>query len=598
MSVRVLTALCTLALVGCTGEIVGLMDPPKQDPTVLPDGGTRPAWFTCADDQQPSSEVVLRLTPVQYRNVLEDLLGRGVPAAQLQTLFAGALAPSFNAIPTDGSGHRSTVIYDSMDQRISPLLVAPQFEIATRTGEWIAADLARLTAFVAAFTPCVDTSTCVDDFIDGFGRRALRRHLDDEDRTTYRGMYDDSEYGGYAALIAGFLLSPDFMFRTEFHGDAVDSRSDLTRLTPDELANRIAFAATNSMPDDALFAAADQSFIGAGNTLGEQVDRLQTTPRARTQYENFFKQWLRLDRIPGFNPSATAVLDVLEPGTALSPLAEDTDLTALRQSAFDEMVELMTHTAAHGGLRDALMSDVSYARSPVLAQIYGVQPWDGDDAHAVKFPAGQRAGLFTRAGYLFSGFPDTNPVIRGARLRVEYLCDQMEPPANTTPPDSYVVPEVPTVRNVVTAKTEIPGTACQGCHTVSLNPLGFPFEDFDAFGRARQQQALFDGQGAVSRWLPVEASAKPDVDRVADQTSVTGGVATSALLADSQRLHACFARHTFRYVTGRTETLTANEDACTLNGMERAAGTSSINDVLLSLTRSKAFALRRMPEGN
>jgi Protein of unknown function (DUF1592)/Protein of unknown function (DUF1588)/Protein of unknown function (DUF1595)/Protein of unknown function (DUF1585) len=585
------TLLAAVLLTACTGEIVGPRSAPGTvgGPTVT----DRPEWFACTPGADPSSEVVLRLTPTQYRNSLEDLLGRAFTPTQLAPLWT-ANAARLDAIPVDGSTHRAELTYDSMDQRISPLLVTPQFELSTAIGEWIANDTTRLATFTRFFGGASCTTPmaagCVDAVIDGLGARALRRPLDADDRTTYRGAFDDTTYGGYRALIAAFLMSPDFLFRTEFRGEAVASRTDLTALTSYEIANRLSFALTNSMPDEALLAAAAAQFTGDGHSVESQAARLLQTPRARTQYEHFYRQWLRLDRVPGINPSAVSALELTYPDGSAPSLPANTDLEQLRLDAFDEMVELMTWYSERGSLHDAIVGDVSFAK------LYGVPVWNGAEDSLVHFPAGQRAGLFTRAGYLLSGYPDTNPVMRGARLRVEYLCDVMEPPANTTPPANYMPPTVPTVRNVVTAKTEIAGSACQGCHQRSINPLGFPFESYDAFGRYRTQEPLHDMTGAVTSWVPVEASTQPDLDRNGDLHRAADGVSLSALLADSQRLHACFARHTFRYVLGRKE-LTA-QDGCVLAGMERAAGTGTIQDLMKSLTRSTDFTLRRMPAGN
>lgn len=600
MSVKSAALALLLPLAACTGELVGFRPPGTPADPEHPVDPARPPAFDCQPAaQQPSAEVVLRLTPAQYRNVLEDLLARGTTGAERDALLT-SLAPSFEALPVDGSAFRAIVHYDSMDQRISPLLVEPQLDIATGVGAWLTADDARLTRFVQAFAPgCGAPASCVDDFLAGFGPKVLRRPLDAEDLAFYRAAWDDPDYGGYAAGIGTLLMSPDFLFRAEFRGDGVDGRSDLTKLTPAELANRVSFALLNSMPDDALFDAAAHDFAGPGHTLDEQVRRLLGSARAQGQFENFFRQWLRLDRVPGFNPSSREALALVSPGSPLQPLPLDTDLEQLRQDAFQEMVDLMTWAAANGSFRDALLTDVSFARSPLLARIYGVPAWDGDLANPVRFPEGQRAGLFTRAGYLFSGFADSNPIIRGARLRTEYLCDLIEPPADTNTPAGYVAPEVPTVRNLVVAKTQMAGTNCQSCHQPLINPLGFPFEDFDSFGRARQSEPLRASDGSVASWTPVDAHALPDLGRSGDLTEVTGGVAMSRLLADSRKLQGCFARHSFRYLTGRTETLGAtNEDACALDGMERAVGTGRLDDLLVSFTKTDAFTLRRMPEGN
>ncbi|MBL8950103.1 MAG: DUF1588 domain-containing protein, partial [Myxococcaceae bacterium] len=272
----------------------------------------------------------------------------------------------------------------------------------------------------------------------------------------------------------------------------------------------------------------------------------------------------------------------------------------LREDAIEEMVALLDHYGQRGSMRDVLTSQLSFARAPALAAIYGVPEWNGNPDQAPRFPAGQRAGLFTRAGYLFSGYPDSNPIIRGARLRVEYLCDFLEPPADISTPMGYVAPAVPTVRNLTVAKTEIEGTACRGCHLYSVNPLGFPFEGYDAFGRYRAREPLYS-QGQLSGWEAVNAVTKPNIDRDNRSPEVDGAIALSETLASSDRFHACFARHAFRFVTGRHEeafngasTEPATRDGCVLREMQAASSTATIHDVLKRLVLSPHFSLRKL----
>ncbi len=567
-------------------------------------GGSPREPFACTPGGDPSPEVVRRLTPTQYRNALSGVLGRAFSAAQVEgVLNSASVAPHLAALPVDGHGHRADLVYDSMDQRVSPLLVTPQFEVATAVATWVTADTGRLNAFVRTFggeTTCAtpDAEACVTAFIDALGLRALRRPTDADDRAHYREVYDGAEWGGYRGLITALLMAPDFIFRTEFRGEALDARADLTALTAWEVASRMAFAITNAPPDDALLDAAAHDFSGEGYELDAHIDRLLATDAARAQYQSFFRQWLRLDRVHGINPSAAAALALAYPDQSAPALPIGTNLEQLRLDAFDELVELMTWYAERGSLRDAVRSDVSFARSAALAQVYGVQPWSGDDDALVHFPAGQRAGLFTRAGYLLSGYPDTNPVMRGARLRVEYLCDVLVAPADTTPPAAYVRPDPATIRADVVAKTEIPGSPCQGCHQHLINPLGFAFETYDAFGRFRTQEPIYDGQGLVTQWVPVDDTTTPNLHLDGDRAQVNGAVELSHAIADSQRFHACYARHTFRYLQGRREALSANEDACLLTDLTRAAGGDRLGDVLRSLIHSPDFTRRRTPAEN
>lgn len=531
-----------------------------------------------------------RLSRAQYANALEDLLSRALPVADVRA----ALAPRLAALPVDGSTARSQITYDSEDQRISTVLVEPQVELATQTAEWIVTNPTRLAAFTRTFGGAAcSTPTdagCPDALIAGLGLRALRRPLDAADIAVYRAAFDDSTYGGFRGLIAALLLAPDFLFRPEVRGEAVDARSDLTRLTSYEIASRVSFALTNSAPDDELLDAASNDFTTS--TLDAEIARLLSTPRARAQMESYHRQWLRYDRVPSFNPSAVAALEVDYPEGSAPNLPRNMDLDALREAAFEEMVALMsyyTFDAPNGSMRDVLTSSRSFARGPQLTAVYGVRPWSGAANDQVDLP--DRSGLFTRAGYLISGYPDTNPVMRGARLRVEYLCDLMVPPADTSPPTSYMPPAVPTVRNEVTAKTQIPNTACQSCHAPSINPLGFTFEIYDALGRFRHQEPLTTGG-----WAPVDAATMPNINRDGSTVPAADARVLSAQLAESPRFHACFARHTFRYLMGRREV--EAQDGCVLASMERASRTGSIQDVVRALVRAPELSLHKLPAGN
>src|SRR5690606_37244601 len=145
-----------------------------------------------------------------------------------------------------------------------------------------------------------------------------------------------------------------------------------------------------------------------------------------------------------------------------------------------------------------LTSDISFARTTDLAKIYNVPTWSGRNSdgtfnsdNLVRFD-GKRAGLFTRAAFLFSGRNEPNAIIRGARIRTEYLCDELVVPADTSTPSEVVLPATGTHRQIYAARTQTPGTACAACHETQINPLGFSLMEFDALGRYRNVEPLFN----------------------------------------------------------------------------------------------------------
>lgn len=611
-------------LAGCTGEILSPEGPiggvgvgggtgGSGGSGVGGGGGpTMPPVVTipCAPNADPSVATVQRLTRTQYLNTVRDLLGRVYPSAQVEAFLATTpIAALISAIPADGTDGKA-LVYDTQDQRISMLLVEPQMNLSMAIADWITADANRQRAFVTHFSSTANCGTltaaaCVTGFIQGFGLRTLRRPVDDgadADTAFYRAAYDEPVVGGYNGLIATLLTSPGFLFRAEFKGELVAGRTDLTRLSAYELASRLSYFVTNSMPDEALFAAAQANFTGPTNTVAEQTARLLKSPRARQQLTHFYRQWLRLQRVPSFNPSVVSHLGVTQPGNVTPSLSASLDLERLRINAFDEMVELMTYftfEVPNGRLSDVLTTDISFARTADLAQVYGVEVWDGTYAPAslVHLPAGQRSGLFTRAGHLLSGFVDSNPIIRGARIRVEFLCDSIKPPDDTTPPANAVPPTVPTVRKSVESRTQVAGSGCAACHTTLINPIGMALENYDTFGRYRTQEPIFDAQGAVAQWVPIDATTSPRLDGT--QSVVNNGVELSTQLSTTDKFSACFARNFFRNFVGRTEVLVdaaQTQDGCMIAALKTAVSNptdGSLPNLIRTLPTTREFSLRK-----
>src|SRR6185436_9585692 len=183
------------------------------------------------------------------------------------------------------------------------------------------------------------------------------------------------------------------------------------------------------------------------------------------------------------------------------------------------------------GLSALLTSDLSFARDARLAKLYGVAAWNGTGAPP-SLPAGQRAGLLTRALFLSTGTANTRPIMKGVFVRTNVLCDTIPPPppgANAKPPE--LGPNM-TTRESVEAITEMPKTTCAGCHANLINPLGYATEDFDALGRFRSAQRLFDGSGAETGTKPIDTRVVPQVN-LGDQTPAATPAELMSLVAAS-----------------------------------------------------------------
>ena len=141
-----------------------------------------------------------------------------------------------------------------------------------------------------------------------------------------------------------------------------------------------------------------------------------------------------------------------------------------------------------------------------------------------------------------------------------------------------------------------------------MNDVGYPFEQFDHFGRYRKTEAVLDLEataknvdkkgkplGPVTRSVPVDASGL--VALVGD-ASLEGPVENLAeymqRLASSERVEQVFIRHAFRFWLGRNETL---GDAGSLQTVHRAYRQSggSMKALITALLTSESF-LYRVPK--
>jgi hypothetical protein len=215
--------------------------------------------------------------------------------------------------------------------------------------------------------------------------------------------------------------------------------------------------------------------------------------------------------------------------------------------------------------------------------------WDGASAPP-SFPAGERPGLFTRALFLTTGSPNTRPIMKGVFLRKNVLCDDIPPPpagANAVPPE---LREDMTTREVVEEITQMDGTVCAGCHATVINPLGFASESFDALGRHRSEQVLFDADGNVVDRKPVDTNVVPQIVE-GDETTASGPLELMTLVAESGKAEACLARNYFRFTFARWEDL--SRDGCALEAFRaRLADGGTFQDLLREAVLSSAFRER------
>lgn len=468
-----------------------------------------------------------RLTPLQYANTIRVLFGD----------------PAFEASYTD-------------EQAIPTLLGVRQLrtdaeQVLARRGDW------GVDVWGCDTTGAPDDD-CAHAFIEGFGARVFRRPLSDDERQSFVALYDSASAqftfaDAMDVVLASMLQAPEFLYLPEFGEPAEGLPADVRRLTGHEIASRLSYLLWDTMPDDALLAAAASGELLTREGLRAQAERMLADGRAERMVQDFTWQWLQLD-----GGKLHHALEESEKDETIFP-----EFGPALQEAMRTEFEALVHEAYfEDGSFDALMTSNRAYVNASLAALYGVSgPADDATWEWVELDPNQRSGMLTRAAFLtvFATAKVQAPVRRGVMVIRELVCSDLgnpPPDVDNTPPEGGEDPEqgLMSVREELEWRTKDEG--CQVCHSV-VNPAGFAFEHYDAIGRWQDVE--------LATGLPIDSSGAlltSDVDgAVADAREL------SAKLAQSDRVRECFADRWLRRATGssaadvgdcdRTETLTA-----------------------------------------
>jgi len=524
-----------------------------------PDAANLPE--SCRGSVDPGPGPIRRLTRVEYNNTIYQLLGDNSRPA--------------DAFPPDeesaGFDNQATTLV------VSPLLAEhytnAAAQLAATHGPELLADLP------ACLGNDVDQDACLADaevFVHRFGKLAHRRPLHDDEVATYLDVFVQGTglgEGSYSArdgvelVIETMLQSPHFLYRIEF-GMPNPEDADVVELTSYELASRLSYLLWNTMPDAALFEAADADQLRTPAQIEAQARRMIAAPRAREAVKNFHRQWLRLDEIrPRITANGKSFEIYPDYRAKYLPMWQAETELFLDYAIFEQNASV-----------DQLFTASYSLLNQELAEFYGVEGPIGDEWVPVELDPSKYAGFLTQAGLLaLHAKPDrSSPIHRGKFVREVLLC-QSPPP----PPD--VVPEAPSVDESKTTREQFTQHSeddlCAGCHQL-MDPIGFGFEHFDGIGRYRETE-----------WgLAIDASGEllgTDVDGPYD-----GVVELASRLAASDQVKDCIVRQWFRFGYGRVET---SADACSLDTIRQAfaAADYHVEELIVALTMTDAFRYRR-----
>ncbi len=395
----------------------------------------------------------------------------------------------------------------------------------------------------------------------------------------------EREAGLDAALQSVFcaiLLKPEAVYRFEV-GDGEPDEFGRVFLAPYELKHAISYALTDEQPDAQLEKAASNGELATRDDVRREVDRILTNFETTSpRFLRFFQEYFEYTNAPAVfkdhrRANAIFARERVEDADAMVLHILEKDRDVLRRLLTDDTLFVVP-----SGVRMNAPTERRFRRD--LLPDYGFpRNWEWTKQQPIRPETGRRSGMLTHPAWLlaFSDNEKNQAIQRGRWIQMKLL--------GGTVPDTPIgvdakLPTDPhlTLREKMGQVTN--AGYCWNCHQ-KMDPLGLPFEQFDDFGRYRNEE--------LER--PVNTTGKvavgvPEIDGpVADPFEML------ERFAQSEHVEQVFVRHAFRYFLGRNETV---DDAPTLIDAHRAYREQggSFKAMVSSLLTSDSFLYRQVTD--
>ena len=412
----------------------------------------------------------------------------------------------------------------------------------------------------------------VEEVIRQFMRRAFRRPVRKEEVAKIVGFYDsiapDSETFEEAVreTLALVLISPEFLYLAE----PVEAGGKMQSLTDHELATRLSYFLWSSMPDQELFALAENKQLSKPDVLEKQIRRMTEDQRSWQFVRNFTSQWLDLS---GLNR------------IAVNPQYYKGFNERLKSQMAEETIQFVGRVLYHD------LSALSFLKSDFvminqsLAKHYGLpDPGSSQFARVALQGNENRGGLMTQGSFLLinSNGEDSHPIKRAVWILDRLLDDPPAPP----PPD---VPELESEKAdlvSLTMKRQLElhrqKASCNSCHR-GIDGWGIPFENYDAIGRWRESGLRIVKGKSVQAELDSHAQLPSGME-------VTGvaGFQKYMLEHESERFARALVSNVTTYALGRSLELTDEEEISKLTS-QFIADDYNMRKLLVEIVQSPLF---------
>ncbi len=542
-----------LVLAGCSGEANVVTEAGDKEPFEVVEPPRPPAPIDhCAEVEMATEESPVRLlTRYEYDNTVRDLLG-------IQGVWARELFPPENAVDGWENGVDS--------HTVSPLLVRRYLEVGQEVTSVYLAD-----GIPPELASCMEEAdVCANNFLTDFLTRAFRRpptaqELQDFTDLSVAAFNEWGLEGAVEIFVASVLNSPQFLYRVTLPPMGV-GEGQTAPVSSWEMASRLSYFVWGSMPDDQLFAAAAADELQTEEQIRAHTERMLDDPRSLDLVGNFYRQWLKLDK-----------LDTMVKDDSIVPNYDE----SIAQSWKDSLDAYVREIHANGGGLHELMTGNQVYLNDQLGPLYGM---NGATGEMTRFDMGEsRSGLLTQPALMaILAYPNQgSPIHRGIFVREQLLCQHL-----SAPPDMNLQPPDPdpnaTTRERFDQHTE--NASCAGCH-VLIDPIGFGFENYDAIGRFREVENgkdIDNSGGLVAMRDPALDGEFNGVDELAER------------LAGAREVQDCVAQ---KWVTFALGGAPAGDNLCAMQRVQEQFATEggSFRELMVAITTSEAFRYTESP---
>jgi hypothetical protein len=545
---------------GCYTGLSGAV----EDGSTADDGSTGasddgPVPSGCEDT--PGRVVVRRLSRSEYDNTLRDLF----PAFDVGS-------PS-DALPDDVEGAIGLTVSDYYIEK----------------HEQVVADLAAHVVDNGFVTcdPGIEARSCARQLFEPFMKRAWRRPVTSEEVENVLRYFD--VVAGEAAETDGFhqsirlgiqhvLMAPHFLFRFELLEDP--SSTEPQSLGNYEIASRLSYFIYASMPDDALFEAADAGRLTGPEELETQVRRMLADPKATALVDKLASAWLWADRV-----------DLLNPNPETNPSFDEDLRQSLKRELSLFLTEFLTEDRS---FKDALDADFTYVDRRLAAH-YGIPDAENfsDDFTRISLAdLPERGGLLTQGAVLAATsvpnndatamVTETNIIVRGKFVLEKFVCFELPPPPaglDVNEAQADLQKDIPdTAPRKVREGVRQANQPCTSCHSY-LDPIGFSMEHFDVTGAWRTVDALGTTVDATGSLIGADGLPVGEFD---------GARELGTLLKNDPRISSCVSETVLKLALQRE---LDPEDDCVVEELaERSdASGNGLLSLVLSIVESPPF---------